>query len=325
MKVAVTGASGHVGANLVRELVPSSESVRALVFHDHRALDGVDVERISGDVLDMDSLRRAFEGVDLVYHLAAHIAVSHRERELVQAVNVQGTTNVVQACLDGGVKRLVHVSSTHACCPWPADQAIDENRPLADTMPCLDYDRSKAQGERAVLGGVDCGLDAVIACPSGILGPYDFKPSLMGETLLALYRGRFPALVGGGYDWVDVRDVVTSLMTLATRGRRGERYLLTGHWLSVVDLAGLVGEVTGRKMPRLTAPLSLAAWGAPFAERVVSLVGKRPLFTKESIQILGSNGSFCHDKATHEIGHEPRPLRDTIEATFRWFRQAGMA
>jgi dihydroflavonol-4-reductase len=186
MKIAVTGATGHVGANLVRTLLDGGHTVRALIHDRNRnGLEGLAVEFVDGDLLDPASLVRAFDGAELVYHLAARISIVPGDDDVVHAVNADGTKHVVDACLTTGVRRLVHFSSIHALSPHPHDVAIDETRALTSgAVP--PYDRSKAAGERFVLDGLERGLDAIIINPTAILGPYDFGPSAMGRVLLDL-------------------------------------------------------------------------------------------------------------------------------------------
>jgi dihydroflavonol-4-reductase len=324
MRVAVTGAAGHVGANLVRTLVAAGVKVRALAHHDRRALEGVAVELADGDVLDPQSLVRAFDGVERVYHLAARISVAPGDEAEVQAINVDGVRNVVEACLRTGAKRLLHMSSIHALSAYPMDRVIDEQRPLAEGDDLMPYDQSKSAGERELRKGLERGLDAVVVNPTAILGPYDFRPSKMGEVLLDLYHRRLPALVHGGFDWVDVRDVVAGAIAAADRGKTGERYLLSGERKSVRELAGLVEEITAIPRPRITSPMWLARAAAPFATALARATGKEPLFTRASLHALRHHQHVSHAKATRELDYHPRPLRNTLIDTFDWFRTAGM-
>ena len=320
--VVVTGASGHVGANLVRELHENGRPVRALVHRDRRAFKGLDIETCAGDILDSRSLIKAFKGADCVYHLAVHISISKRDAEDASLINVKGTRNVVHACREAGVGRLVHFSSIHALSSEPREEEIDESRPPAGTSSPV-YDRSKADAERIVLEAVKEGLDAVIVIPTAILGPWDFKPSYMGKFLLALYHGEFKSLVHGGFDWVDVRDVVQGALAAEQWGRRGERYLLSGTWLSVKDLADLVEEVTGIEAPRFTAPMWLAHAGLPFMGVLSRLKKTEPLYTKESLHALQNHRYISHQKATRDLGYAPRPLQDTVRDTLEWFKGNG--
>lgn len=207
MTVVVTGANGHVGANLVRALLAEGRSVRALVHHSRRALQGLEVELVEGDVRELASLQRAFEGAEVVYHLAAHISIRMNEWPLVEAINVLGTRNVVEASLQGGIRRLVHFSSIHAFNEEPHDKPVDESRPLKipESPHAAPYDRSKAAGEREVRQGIERGLDAIIINPTAIVGPHDYYPSHFGQAILSLAQGNLPVLVPGGFNWVDVR------------------------------------------------------------------------------------------------------------------------
>ncbi len=321
--IVVTGASGHIGGNLVRALAGAGRAARALVHEEGRALDGVAVEQVRGDVLDPASLDRAFAGAEVVYHLAARISLTGDPDGRVAAVNVEGTRNVVEACLRAKVKRLVHFSSIHALAP-NGDRPVDETRPLYDEPAALAYERSKARGERFVLDGVARGLDAVIVNPTGVIGPLDWKPSELGEVLLDLYHRRMPALVDGGFNWVDARDVVAGAIAAERKGRSGERYLLSGHWTTVRELAEVAAGVTRVRAPRLTAPMWLARASAPFSVGWSRISGTRPKFTAESLKALRHWRHVRHDKATRELGYEPRPLRDTVADTYDWFRQQGM-
>jgi len=324
MTVAVTGASGHVGGNLVRALLAQGRKVRVLVRQDRRALDGLDVEIVEGDLFDETSLALLVDGAKTVFHLAARISIVGPEGGLVERTNVLGARNVADACLAAGVGRLVHASSIHAFSTYPKNEVIDENRALALDRRHLDYDRSKARGTLEVLAAVERGLDAVIVHPSGIIGPYDFKVSRMGAVILDLVHRRLPALIDGGYDWVDVRDVVAGMLAAEQKGRRGERYLLTGRWAHIVELAALVTKLTGRPTPRFKTPLWLAlpaSYGSLFWGRITRTA---PKFTPGAVRAVAMHRYISHMKATDELGYNPRPLEATIRDTLAWFTEAGM-
>ncbi len=324
MRIAVTGATGHVGANLIRALLDHGHEVRVLVVNDRLGLDGLPVSAVSGDVLDPGSLERAFEGIERVFHLAARISIAPGDEREVHAVNVVGTRNVAAACLSQKVRRLIHFSSIHALSAEPSDRIIDETRPLAADRGLLPYDRSKADGEREVQAAIARGLDAVIVTPTAILGPNDFRPSLMGTVLLQLQARKMPALVDGGFDWVDVRDVVAGALQAADRAEVGARYLLSGTRRTVAELAALVEATTGIRAPRLVAPMWLARAGAPFATALARATGTRPLLTRASLHALRNHQRVSHDKASRDLGYVSRPLDETLRATFDWFRAVGM-
>jgi len=326
----VTGASCLVGANLVRALLAQGRQVRALVRSDRRALEGLDVEPFVADILDVEALTRATVGVDVVYHLAGSISIEMGGGAEVRDVNVVGTRNVVRACLGTAVRRLVHFSSIEALRHEPLDRPVDESRPLVDeSLPIAQaallppYERTKAQGEREVLAGLARGLNAVIINPTAILGPCDFKPSYLGEALLLLARGHIPALVSGGFDWVDVRDVVAGALQAEALAPRGARYLLGGTWHTLREVADLVAAETGRPAPRLSVPLGLADAFAPVMLRVARFSGGRPIYTRAMIRTLRGKRLVSHARAADELGYTARPLAESIRDALAWFRDNG--
>lgn len=324
MTVAVTGASGHVGANLVRALLSEGRRVRALVRRDTAALEGLDVTRVQGELLKGETLRELVEGAEVVYHLAAVITLRSRKDAYARRVNVEGTRNVVEACLACGVKRLVHFSSIHAFSASPLDRVIDESRPLCSERRPLPYDQSKADGEGVVQEAVrERGLNAVIVNPTAVLGPHDYKPSAMGQVLIDLARRKLPALVDGGFNWVDVRDVCAGAMVAERSAAAGEKYLLGGHHLSLRGLAAIVEDVTGVRPPA-TIPIWLAYAGVPFAAIQSWITGKLPRFSVASLAALRRHQQVSHEKAARELGYRPRPIRETIEDAYAWFRDRGV-
>ena len=319
----VTGASGHIGANLVRALLGQGRRVRALVHKSTAAIDGLQVEVVRADLLDGPAVLRACAGAGSVFHLAGKISAGWEPDADVHAINVLGTRNVVDACLAAGVKRLVHFSSIQAL-SGGAD--MDETCDLvaSDDGTRGAYDRAKAESERLVLGAGERGLDAVIVSPTAALGPFDFRPSPMGEVLLALGRGKLPALVAGGYcDYVDVRDVVEGALAAERTGRRGERYILSGTGLSLVELAQQWASVTGRAAPRFAVPMGLSRLAAPFAPAWARWRGRRPLFTSESLRVLRTQAPASHRKAHAELGYRPRPIDETLRDTCAWMKTQG--
>jgi dihydroflavonol-4-reductase len=329
-KVLVTGAAGLVGANLVRLLLGQGREVRAIIHSDRRGLAGLDVETIQADVRDLTTLERAMAGVEVVYHLAGAISLAMDSGPEMEAVNVLGTQNVVEACLSRGVRRLVHFSSIHALCQEPLNQPVDETRPFVDVQ-CSEtslkqippYDRSKARGEREVQAGMARGLEAVILQPTAMLGPFDFKPSHQGQALIQLAQGRLPALVQGGFDWVDVRDVVAGALCAEQVAPPGRSYLLSGHWHTVRQVADLAASVTGRSAPLITVPLGLAEAFAPLMVLLGRFNGIHPIYTRVTLRALRSNRQVSHDRAASELGYTVRPLAETVGDTLTWFQENG--
>jgi dihydroflavonol-4-reductase len=321
--IVVTGAAGHVGANLVRALVAQGRPVRAIVHLDRQALEGLDIEVASADILDPASLLEAFKGAEVVYHLAARIAIANEPWSLLEAINIVGTRNVVEACLSCGVRRLVHFSSIHTLADSANGGPVDESSPLVESRRYPPYDRSKAAAEGEIGRGIARGLDAVIISPTAIIGPYDYKPSHFGEALLRLANGQLPALVGGGFNWVDARDVVQGAMRAEEKAPSGAKYILSGHWISLRDLAGMTEKLTGVSAPRSICPIWLARVGAPFISTFDRLARRRPLYTSTSLKALESHRQISCRRATRELDYHPRPFSQTLIDTLRWFEAAG--
>jgi dihydroflavonol-4-reductase len=319
--ILVTGATGHIGNVLVRKLLKNGERVRALVWRgeDTMPIQGLDLEQVEGDVLDPDSLQRALQGVDRVYHLAGIISIMPGRSQLVWNVNVEGTRNVLAAARRAGVRRLVYTSSIHAIARAPHGVPIDESLGFDPTNPYGEYDRSKAAASLEVQKAAAEGLDAVIVCPTGVIGPYDFRGSEMGEVLRGAAEARPMFYVEGAYDFVDVRDVAEGMIAAEARGRSGESYLLAGHRITVREIIAGVRAATGRAFASIKIPLGLAHLAAQFTPLYYRLTRSKPRFTPYSLEVLQSNSVISRAKAERELGYRPRPIAETIADTVRWF------
>ena len=323
----ITGVSGHIGGVLARALVGRRDThpVRAIFRKRRGTAADLDVEWVNGDILDKESLITAFTGAETVFHLAAVVSIDSGRAKEIHTTNVSGTRNVVEAALECGVRRLVHFSSIQAYNQYPLDEVLDESRDSADGPRHDVYDRSKAAGEMEVRRGIDRGLDAVILNPTGVIGPFDGGPSHLGQFFLDLHRRKIPAQIAGGFDCVDVRDVVDAAMAAETRARCGENYLLSGGWHSMRNLALLSQQVTGVAAPRFVLPMFVARFWAPFQVVLDRSRGRRPLYTPAALRaISGSNRRISSAKAQAELGFKSRPLADSVRDTYRWFDERGM-
>lgn len=303
----------------MRALLAQGCRVRALVHQDERAISGLDVEVVRADLADPASLERAFAGVDVVHHLASLISVRMDNWQEVHRVNVIGTRNVVDACLRSGVKRLVYAGSIHSRQHEPFDEPFDEDRPIVTESSLPPYDRSKALAELEIQKGIERGLDSVVILPSAIVGPYDFRPSLVGESLQLMQRGGLPVLTSGGYDWVDARDVAAGLMAAAEKAPAGSRYILSGHWHSIHEVAVMAGGLSGARVPRIVLPLALAEMALPLMEKLATLRGSQPLYTRAVLHALRSNRHISHARASRDLAYAPRPFMVTLTDTLDWF------
>jgi dihydroflavonol-4-reductase len=324
MKTAITGASGHIGISLSRALITHGHDVRVMVRSPAVGLNRLSVERVTGDVTQPETLASAFDGAEVVFHAAGRISISGADADAITETNVQGTRNVIAACRRTGVRRLVYFSSIESLDPRPFDAPVDEARPYVDGRAGSPYAATKVQAETEVRRAAAEGLDAVILNPTAVIGPFDYKPSLLGTAIIAFAQGRMPVLVKGGFDWVDVRDVAEAAVSAAERAPPGGRYIIGGHWASVLDLARLAGECTGAQPPRLLCPFWLARAGAAATAALAELVGRTPLFTQYSLSVLRGNRRVSHARAERDLGHHPRELRETVFDTCQWFREQGM-
>ncbi len=323
MKALVTGASGHLGANLIRELINRNWEVRVLVHRDIRAFKDLDIEQVHGNITEIDSLKNTFNKVDIVFHLAARISVITQDKKQVEEMNIGGVRNVIDSCLSSGVKRLIHVSSFHAHIQDPLDEILDETRPLVDSKNYPPYNYSKAEGERLVLDAINQGLDGVIITPTGIIGPFDLQPSHFGSTIIAIARRQLRILVDAGLDWVDARDVSQGIVSAAINADPGDKFILSGHRIMLRTIADNIAEYMDQSPVRIVLPYPVARFFAPVGSTLDRIQGKRQLFTPIAMNELNSNRHLSHEKASQKLGYEPRPFKETIFDTLNWFRDNG--
>ncbi len=319
--ILVTGASGHIGNVLIRQLLAQGKHVRAMILpgEDTTSLHGLDIQKIIGNVLDSSSLSACFEGVQQVFHLAGIISIMPGKNPHVQHVNIDGTANVLAAAKQAGVKRLVYTSSIHALARIPHGRIIDESVAYDPENPYGAYDQSKARATLLVQEAAQAGFDAVIACPTGVIGPYDFRNSMMGDVIRSAALRHVTPYVDGAYDFVDVRDVAGGLISAAENGATGASYILSGHRISVRYLLETVREITGNGFAQFKIPFPLANFISRFTPFYYRLSNAVPRFTPYSLEVLQSNSFISHAKASRELGYLPRPIYESVEDTIHWF------
>ena len=320
--ILVTGASGHLGNVLIRELLADGEKIRAMVLPGETIehLLELPVELFYGDILEPVSLRGAMQEVDTVFHLAGVIAIRPGMEDTMRRVNVEGTRNVAEAALECGIKRMIHVSSVHAFRRAPHGVVMDENTPLALDCPAGSYDRTKAEGTRAVLDAVARGLNAVIICPSGIIGRHDYLASEMGRTLLSFTDRLADILVDGSYDFVDVRDVARGLILARDRGKNGEIYILSGSQITIEELHRLAQQSAGIRVAKIKLTAHTARFLVGIAQHFFYWLKIKSRYTIYSLQTLFDNSLFSSQKAFRELGYRPRPLAETVADFITWHR-----
>jgi dihydroflavonol-4-reductase len=322
----ITGAAGFIGNVLARELLARNRRVRTLVrpASDNSSLDGLRVDRVAGDIEDEDSLIRAFKGVDTVYHLAGKISIMPGDWALIRRINFGGTRNVINACLKCGVSRLVYTSTIHALKEPPPGTVIDENMPFDPRTRRGEYDRSKALASLEVAKAAASGLDSVIVCPTGVLGPYNFRVSEIVQTFIDFACGRMGITTGGAYDFVDVRDVAAGHILAAEKGKTGESYILSGQRITMDEMMEILHEISGIQPPKYKVPALLVKIAGLFTPIYYKLANKTPRFTYYSIDTLQSNSFISHRKAAVELGYRPRSVKESVKDTFRWLKENSM-
>ncbi|MEO8357883.1 MAG: SDR family oxidoreductase [Chloroflexota bacterium] len=315
----VTGATGHIGNVLVQKLLERGEKVRALILpgESRESITGLNAEVFEGDILDFDSVFESMQGIKGIFHLAGVISIMPGLNPFVRKVNVEGTKNILRAAMEKGIRKLVYTSSIHAI-QRVEGGVIDESMPYDMNNPYGAYDRSKAEATLDVLKAARSGLEAVVACPTGVIGPYDFRGSMMGAVIHDAAIAKPTLYVDGAYDFVDVRDVADGLISAAENGRRGESYILSGQKISVRYLLETVREITGKHFFQMKIPFDLAKFMSIFTPMYYRFANETPRFTPYSLEVLQSNSNISHAKATRELGYLPRSLYESIRDTVKW-------
>lgn len=326
--ILITGATGHVGNTLIHDLAKQGENMRLFLPDNEpvKALDGLKFELITGDITDYSKVLEACHGIKQVYHLAGLVDISPKDTKSLNQVNVLGTKNIVQACLEQQVERLVYISSVHAIPEPPKGIAITEADETAfpNTQLLGPYALSKSAATAAVYHGIEQGLDAVILFPSGIIGPGDYRGSEMGKVisfLLGKSKSHTLACFNGEYNFVDVRDVSIALQKAMALGRKGEGYIISGHTMSISDLYRKVFVAMGKTSIKLVMfPVTLVKFAAKVVVSFARFLRKKPFFTPYSISVLQSNSKMDPSKAERELGFKARPIDETLIETVRWLQ-----
>ncbi|MCM1225670.1 MAG: NAD-dependent epimerase/dehydratase family protein [Lachnospiraceae bacterium] len=320
----ITGANGHLASTIIRYLVKQDCLIRGLILPSEENRDRKNITYYKGDITKPETMDEIFSGTEdydvYVIHTAGIISVENEVTPLMYNVNVNGTKNIIEVCKKYAVKRLLYVSSVHAIQEGEYMSTITELYEFPKDKVQGGYASTKAEATQAVMDSVADGLDVVVVHPSGILGPFDKGNNHITQLIQMYLSGKLPAGVTGGYDFVDVRDVAQGCISAVNNGRKGECYILSNRYYSVKDLLEYMRIAVHGKHKKVCVPLGLAKMAAPIFEKVAEITKTRPLFTKYSLYIMDSNGRFCHDKATKELGYMPRDMKDTIRDTIVYLK-----
>ncbi|MCR9119826.1 MAG: NAD-dependent epimerase/dehydratase family protein [bacterium] len=327
MRVLVTGATGLLGNNVVRQLaeLPEKPTVTVLVRNaaDNRPFEGLEVQKVTGDLLDRAALAAACKDQDAVIHSAGYVHIGWRQMETSQAVNVDGAKNVAIAAREAGAK-MVHVSSVNALGMGAVDALADEETPLGGNVPC-GYVLTKRESEVVVQEQVELGLDASIVNPGFMLGPWDWKPS-SGKMFLEVANNFTPIGPHGGISVCDVRDVAAGVLSAMQKGRAGRRYILAGENMYYFDLWKIFAEVSGTTPPRIRprGPI-LAMIGGFFGDVTTRITGREPELNSAATAMSNQFHYYSSQRAIDELGYQTRPVRESAEAAWKWFVEHGYA
>jgi dihydroflavonol-4-reductase len=322
MDALVTGGTGFVGANVVRELLAEGATVRVLARPggERRALAGLSVEIVEGDLLDPGSLRRAVGGVETVFHVAADYRLWVRDPRVVFRTNVEGTRAMLEAAASAGARRIVYTSTVGAL-GIPRDGAPGtEETPASLADMVGPYKASKFLAEEVAREMAKAGAPVVIVNPSAPVGPWDVKPTPTGQMIVDFMRGRMFASLDTGLNVVHVRDVARGHLLAARRGRIGERYILGHANLSLREIFGLLAAITGRRPPRLTIPYAVAWFGAACMEGGARLTGRVPQVPLTAVRMARKRMYFDPAKAVRELGLPQTDVRQALREAVEWFR-----
>ncbi len=322
-KIALTGSTGHIGANLVPQLLKSDYSVRLLINSNSLFPTSDSIELIKGNLTDRDSVDKLINGADMVIHLAAKVSIEKDMDGSIWETNATGTENIVKACLKFNIKRLIHFSTIDVFDPLPSNEILNEKRKNIEDGTA--YDKSKIEAEKIVMNAVEDGLDALIINPTSVYGPNDFKPSLLGGAIIDLYNGKIPALLKGGYDFVFVDDIINVTIKALEHGKTGERYIMSGKYYSLLHLAGFISELGGKKKNWLVLPNWLVFLSLPYYRFLSIISGKPAVITKTSVKLLQNcNQKISSDLASRDLHYEKTPIKEGLIKTLSWYKSEGM-
>ena len=322
--ILLTGANGHLGANLLRRLLHDGAEVRVLLRpeSDNSTVDGLNVERAYGDLRDPETLARALRGCEQVYHTAALVALHNRRQEFFEN-NIIGTRNLLRGATEAGVRKVV-VSGSLSAVGYDPLRPSDESMPFNPFEDHLPYAFSKAFVEQECLKAVAEGLDVVVAVSCAILGPWDFKPSRMGRVLADFANGRMRAYVPGGFEFVAARDIVEGHVLAMRKGRPGQRYIFGSGFFTVDDLMAMYERITGRKRP-MRIPAGLMAGFARAGSLVLDRFPNVPRrFTPASVRLLRMRRRADCSKAARELGYQPTGIEPAVREAYEWFVERGV-
>ncbi|MCL0039833.1 NAD-dependent epimerase/dehydratase family protein [Nitrospinaceae bacterium] len=323
MKTLITGSTGFLGSAVLRELLDDGREVKALVRRGTRTanIDGLDVEIAYGDLRDPESIRSAFNGCDILYHVAAYYSLWNRDQQLIYEINVGGTRKILQVAKEKGLEKIVY-TSTVGCIGLNEDQTpATENTFFNKNTLSNDYKKSKYQAEQVALDFARGGLPVVIVNPSTPIGPRDIKPTPTGKIILDFMNREMPAYLDTGLNLIDVKDCARGHILAEQKGVLGERYILGNQNMSLLDILVTLEKITGLKAPRIKMPFWVAL-GAGWACEMISnhLTGKPPAVPLAGVKMAKYFMYFDSSKAVQKLGLAQNPVENALRQSVDWFK-----
>lgn len=324
MKKLVTGSTGFIGSAITRQLVKDGADVRVLIrtTSDTRNIDGLDVERVFGDIRDGDSMEKALKGCDTLYFTAAYFAHWAPDPKLLYEVNVGGTKASLQAAFRIGVEKVVYTSTNNAIAasgPVPANEERAFNYWAAGDH----YSMSKYIAENEARIFITRGLPLVIVNPTLVIGTNDIKPTPSGQMIIDVVKQKMPGYIDGGVNIIDVDDVARGHILAAKKGRVGERYLFGNRNITVHDYLHLIARIAGVKPPAVKLPYRLALALGQLFELTSSITKQAPVVTASEVRIAKMTEWYDCSKAVDELGLPQTPIEMTIGKAIKWFNENG--
>ena len=322
----VTGANGHLGSTIINLLLKEKKKVRAFVLENDVLHLDKKVEIIRGNITDKKSIYPLFKDLEnkevIVIHCAGIVTIASKFDQKVYDVNVVGTKNIADVALEYKVKKFIHVSSVHAILEEKNKTIKEVDKFYPNKVEGL-YAKTKAEASNYILDMSKKGLNAIVVHPSGIIGPGNYGKGHLSQLIIDYLNNRLTAIVKGGYDFVDVRDVADGILKAIEKGRVGECYILSNRYFEIKEIINLLHEVTNHKPIKTILPNWFAKLTAPIAELYYKILKQPPLYTSYSIYTLSTNSHFSHEKATKEIDYNPRDMKETLKDTVDWLKKIG--
>ncbi len=321
-KYIITGATGHIGNVITKKLCALNKDITVLVLknEDLSPIENLNVKIVYGDVTDRDFIFNFIEKDSIVLHLAGIIDIGLTPSEIVKKVNIEGTKNIVDACIQNKVKKLIYLSTVHIIDPKKNGDILCEPTDFNENKVVGTYAKTKLVATKYIFDACkEKNLNATILYPSGVIGPYDYKISELGQVILDYMNHKLLAYVKGGYNFVDVRDIANATINAITNGKCGEGYILSGEYMSLKNLLMTINK----KLNRKKLPPKIALWFvrmfASLSNLYYKLRKQKPIFSSYSLYTLNANSNFSNEKAKKELSFNPRDVKESICDAVDWF------